>query len=1020
VPTRAPRRLGERLAGRDRHAKEYDLDAGRTNVIVNPDGVPLHFLAGGQWIDVSAFALSQVGDTIHSSSDDLPVSFSPRSVDYLIGRKHLSFRCMGLYADDTLLSAPADVTPVLEGDTVVYADVFDGVDLRYVVTPETVEQHVVFRKNPLLGLPIDATRLSVRFQESHGAKIDRANVLPVMVMDARGRRMAGLADQNGRVHEKSITVRALYSAQLPLDLDPTYTVAQGTAYTWECYEIAGTLNSSDLEAGSYGYYDSNSSSWYGSHFRSCCGFALTGYTGYTFTSAALQANKSSSGTVSATVHAYRIASIGGVYGDVSASHVTDFGTITAATTGTWLSFANSILTDVTALLGSTLNVVFIGDEGIDGGTGYDNYSPNVFTAQLSLVGSAGGSVIDITSAASDGYVECSPATTWANARAGTGSLFVAATITSTQMRASFTTSYAVYRSFFAFSLTGVSGTVSAATFTLTKFSTSTETGDLCLFQGSQADTLTTADFAAFGATELATRVASPTTTGGTAVFTLNAAGLAYLNSVGAGTAKFCVRIALDVDNTAPTTNLTNQFAASEHATPAYRPNLHVTFSGATTQALTGAASGAGALTTTLALLQAFTASGAGAGTETAALAQIVALTGSARGVASASATLAQVRALVASALAAGSEVAVLTQIAKIVASATGTGTEAAAVAQIATLAAAALGIGSGSASPTQRQALTALASGVGSEAATVAALVALAAQGSGVGALTATLKELQALAAASAGVGTASAVEGSFTVLGNAAANGSGSALATLLQHATIAAQATGYGTDTVTLAQMQGLAASLAGAATESAVLAPRTALMAALAGTGALTATPAQLEAMQSAAAGGNATAQATLTLTKQLVAQSAGIGSSSATMSGGLVPLTAAAIGDASAAAQLAELVSLAVAATGAGPVTAALAQMLAMSAAAAGDGTFTSLLTGMQDLGAAIAAGSGGMDAALQRLLPLAATATGNASMTAALTRLSLVRYLGRLSVPADTHVRMGQGAEPPHVRLEAAE
>lgn len=86
-------------------------------------------------------------------------------------------------------------------------------------------------------------------------------------------------------------------------------------------------------------------------------------------------------------------------------------------------------------------------------------------------------------------------------------------------------------------------------------------GSIYVVEGTQAATLTTADFDACGSTAF---VDTPTnfsalTTSAYNTFTLNAAGLAYLKSRFGSTAKLCLRSSFDINNVAPGTSAYSDF-----------------------------------------------------------------------------------------------------------------------------------------------------------------------------------------------------------------------------------------------------------------------------------------------------------------------------------------------------------------------------------------------------------------------------------------------------------------------------
>jgi hypothetical protein len=194
----------------------------------------------------------------------------------------------------------------------------------------------------------------------------------------------------------------------------------------------------------------------------------------------------------------------------------------------------------------------------------------------------------IGAATGAGYVPYLSATTWAQARGAsagnstpnTNACYAGANFTNPR--------YDIYRAFVPFTLPGIPG-ITGATVTLVDAFNENTTNTVCLFQGTQSNSLANSDFTAFTGPELASRAAGNGNGLGT-TFTLNAAGLAYLNSVGPAAAKFCVRNANDVDNVAPTTYHTNLFGG---ANSYYQPTITLTAAAWTPLAGSGAGAGTG-------------------------------------------------------------------------------------------------------------------------------------------------------------------------------------------------------------------------------------------------------------------------------------------------------------------------------------------------------------------------------------------------------------------------------------------
>ena len=209
-------------------------------------------------------------------------------------------------------------------------------------------------------------------------------------------------------------------------------------------------------------------------------------------------------------------------------------------------------------------------------------------ACLIAISPATASPLPVNANLNFGYVQ-NQGTVYATVQSASSGIAATTTGATARVTSAFSTpTYTLDRMFAEIPLTGVSGTVTAFTLAFTLAGAVAETSQLCLFAGTQAEPLTTSDYISFTGVELATRVTPPTAAGGTATFTLNASGLSYVNSVGTGNAKFCVRVAYDVDNSAPSTNYVPLYS-SANGIAAYRPLATVTYSSATAPTVTDSA-----------------------------------------------------------------------------------------------------------------------------------------------------------------------------------------------------------------------------------------------------------------------------------------------------------------------------------------------------------------------------------------------------------------------------------------------
>lgn len=135
-------------------------------------------------------------------------------------------------------------------------------------------------------------------------------------------------------------------------------------------------------------------------------------------------------------------------------------------------------------------------------------------------------------------------------------------------------SYYIYRGFLFFDTSSIpdGATITSATLRIRYSSTVTGSPSVCVQQATVASTTTVAnaDFDAFNATELASRVTPSVNTW--AEFTLNASGLAAISKT--GFTKLCIREAQDVDGSYSAAKYANVRTLDDST---YKPQLVVTY-----------------------------------------------------------------------------------------------------------------------------------------------------------------------------------------------------------------------------------------------------------------------------------------------------------------------------------------------------------------------------------------------------------------------------------------------------------
>jgi hypothetical protein len=186
----------------------------------------------------------------------------------------------------------------------------------------------------------------------------------------------------------------------------------------------------------------------------------------------------------------------------------------------------------------------------------------------------------VYSSSADGYVSPAGNATFATVHdATTGAANASATVVTcaSAFNGSF---YLLYRSFFYYSVAGLSGTAASVSEKLWCTSNTTS-HDLCTMQGTRADTLVNDDFNNFSGTYFAY---TDYVYNQYISLDYNAGGISAVNAlIGSGTLKTCVRnYSNDYINTAPAANAGQSIASSEDTSGTKDPYLYVTMAGGAT------------------------------------------------------------------------------------------------------------------------------------------------------------------------------------------------------------------------------------------------------------------------------------------------------------------------------------------------------------------------------------------------------------------------------------------------------
>lgn len=191
------------------------------------------------------------------------------------------------------------------------------------------------------------------------------------------------------------------------------------------------------------------------------------------------------------------------------------------------------------------------------------------------------------STTADGLVRNNGSSSWAtlrNATDGTAAYNAQTAAASLCLADGTTADKYIDRSFYYFDLSSIpqNATITSATLSLyVSAASSAAGGSVTVVEGTQAATLTTADFDQVGSTEFVDSRTNFSALTATAYnnFTLNAAGLTYVQGKFASTAKLALRSSFDLDNSAPGTTVYSSMSGyfSDHTGTTEDPILTVVY-----------------------------------------------------------------------------------------------------------------------------------------------------------------------------------------------------------------------------------------------------------------------------------------------------------------------------------------------------------------------------------------------------------------------------------------------------------
>lgn len=261
--------LQEASSRREQNRRYYIDEDGDEHVLIQND---LNYLSGGKWKKREWYHPVVVGGEIHNDSDALPISIKGTRVR--IGSDW--WEIDGLYLDDVRIAEPSNVEPVVEGDTVIFRDIFQNIDVCYLLTPHRIKEQVVVKRNPFDGVMVSGEMFTVRFKTSGKQKF--ANV---RAWDAR-RDLSLTESWHGNTYALSVPKQQMNGAVYPVVIDPTSYAASSDAYSAHQTSSAPLnryvlSNVTTLASGSV-HTDDGKGNWSREEYRSYIRFDLAAVT----------------------------------------------------------------------------------------------------------------------------------------------------------------------------------------------------------------------------------------------------------------------------------------------------------------------------------------------------------------------------------------------------------------------------------------------------------------------------------------------------------------------------------------------------------------------------------------------------------------------------------------------------------------------------------------------------------------------------------------------------------------------
>ncbi len=149
------------------------------------------------------------GEEVSNNCDEFNVKVKDNKISYKASNKTVNVEVLGLYVDDTLLYELSDK---VVGDNYIQWKLGDKVDYKLTITPYRVQEEIIFKSNPLIGLPIDGEHIHIKYKNSGDLKTKEP-----WCIDGNNKPVPLVVTKD----TKGISVRSLYTSTYPITLDPT-------------------------------------------------------------------------------------------------------------------------------------------------------------------------------------------------------------------------------------------------------------------------------------------------------------------------------------------------------------------------------------------------------------------------------------------------------------------------------------------------------------------------------------------------------------------------------------------------------------------------------------------------------------------------------------------------------------------------------------------------------------------------------------------------------------------------------